>query len=73
MKKFILILKGIMLWVTAFMIMFFVMGIDGLYDKGYIIQSLIDIIIMCYCCYKLITIEEFKKITFHNILDIDNE
>lgn len=65
MKRFKLILKGVLLWVTAFAVMLFISGADSIYDNGYFIQSLIAIAVMCYACYKLISEEELEKITLY--------
>lgn len=65
MKRFKLILKGVLLWVTAFAVMLFISGVDSIYDNGYFIQSLIVIAVMCYACYKLISEEELEKITLY--------
>ena len=71
MNKFKLILKGILLWITAFVTILFVVGVDSLYDNGYFFQTLIAVVVMIFCCCKLISEEEFKKITFYNILKLD--
>lgn len=60
-----LILKGVLLWITAFAVMLFISGVDSIYDNGYFIQSLIAIAVMCYACYKLISEEELEKITMY--------
>ena len=60
MNKFKLILKGIMLWITAFVTMFFISGVDSIYNNGYFFQTLIVIVMMIFCCYKLISEEEFE-------------
>lgn len=60
-----LILKGVLLWITAFAVMLFILGVDSIYDNGYFIQSLIAIAAMCYACYKLISEEELEKITMY--------
>lgn len=60
MNKFKLILKGIMLWITAFVTMFFISGVDSIYNNGYFFQTLIVIVMMVFCCYKLISEEEFE-------------
>ena len=60
MNKFKLILKGIMLWITAFVTMFFISGVDSIYNNGYFFQTLIAIVMMIFCCYKLISEEEFE-------------
>lgn len=60
-----LILKGVLLWITAFAVMLFISGVDSIYDNGYFIQSLIVIAVMCYACYKLISEEELEKTTMY--------
>ena len=60
MNKFKLILKGIMLWITAFVTMFFISGVDSIYNNGYFFQTLIVIAMMIFGCYKLISKEEFE-------------
>ena len=60
MRKFKLIIKGMMLWITAFMTMLFVSGVDSIHDNGYFFQALIAVAIMIFCCYKLISKEEFE-------------
>ena len=71
MNKFKLILKGILLWTTAFVTILFVAGIDSIYDNGYFFQALIAVVVMIFCCHKLISEEEFKKVTFYNLLKLD--
>ena len=73
MNKFKFIIKGISLWTTAFVTILFVAGVDSIYDNGYFFQTLIAVIVMIFCCYKLISEEEFKKITFYNILKLDED
>lgn len=73
MNRFKLILKGILLWTTAFVTMFFIAGIDSIYDNGYFFQTLIAVIVMVFCCHKLISEEEFKKVTFYNLLKLDED
>ena len=65
MNKFKLIIKGIMLWITAFVTTLFVAGIDSIYDNGYFFQTLIAIIVMIFCCYKLISEKEFKVLSLY--------
>lgn len=67
MNKFKLILKGTMLWITAFVTILFVAGVDSIYNNGYFFQTLIAVAVMIFCCYKLISKEEFKKVTFYNL------
>lgn len=73
MRKFKLVIKGIMLWVTAFVTILFVSGVDSIYDSGYFFQTLIAVAVMIFCCYKLISEEEFKKVTFYNLLKLDED
>lgn len=63
MKRFKLILKGVLLYVTTFAIMLFILGIDSIYDNGYFIPSIIVCVILYYTCYKLISEEEFEILT----------
>ena len=63
MKRFKLILKGVLLWVTAFAIALFILGIDGM-SLSYIIISLVVISILCYACYKVISENELETLTF---------
>ena len=65
MNKFKLIIKGIMLWITAFVTTLFVAGIDSIYDNGYFFQTLIAIIVMIFCCYKLISKKEFEVLSLY--------
>lgn len=64
MKRFKLILKGVLLWVTAFVAILFVAGVDSIYDNGYFFQTLIAVVVMIFCCYKLISEEEFEVLSF---------
>ena len=73
MNKFKLILKGTMLWITAFVTIFFVAGVDSIYNNGYFLQTLMAVAVMIFCCYKLISKEEFKKVTFYNLLKLDED
>lgn len=63
MKRLKLILKGMLLWITVFAIMFFLSGVDSIYDNGYFIHSIIVCVVLYYTCYKLISEEEFKILT----------
>ena len=73
MNKFKLILKGTMLWITAFVTILFVAGVDSIYNNGYFFQILIAVAVMIFCCYKLISKEAFKKVTFYNTLKLDED
>ena len=73
MNKFQFIIKGILLWTTAFVTILFVAGVDSIYDNGYFFQTLIAIVVIIFCCHKLISEEEFKKVTFYNLLKLDED
>ena len=73
MNKFKLIRKGTMLWITAFVTMLFIAGVDSIYNNGYFFQTLMAVAVMIFCCYKLISKEEFKKVTFYNLLKLDED
>ena len=65
MNKFKLILKGIMLWITAFVTTLFVLGVDSIYDNGYFFQTFIAVAVMIFCCYRLISEEEFEVLSLY--------
>ena len=69
MEKLKLILKGVLLWATAFTVVFFVSGVDSIYDSGYFIHFIIVCVALCYTCYRLISEEELEIITFSKWLD----
>ena len=60
-----LILKGVLLWVTAFAVILFISGVDSLYNNGYFIYSIVICAVLCYACYNLISEKELKEITLY--------
>ena len=71
-KSIILILKGILLWLTIINVTISCMVIlDKIFDSIYTILYLIITSLSCYLCYKIISIDEFEKITFCKYFDID--
>ena len=76
MNKFKFIIKGILLWTTAFVTIFFITGIDSIYDNGYFFQTLIAVVVMIFCCYKLISEKEFEVLSlyrwFNKIIEEDD-
>ena len=60
-----LILKGVLLWVTAFAVILLIPGIDSIYDNGYFFQALMAVVVMILCCYKLISEEEFEILSLY--------
>ena len=71
MKKFKLILKGILLWVSAFIILLSICGIDGIVDKSYdwLFGTLILNIILILACLYTINEEEYKIVSGYNLLN----
>lgn len=69
MKRFKLILKGVLLWITAFAVILFISGIDSIYDNGYFIHSILVCVVLCYTCDKLISKEEFEMLTLSKWFD----
>ena len=65
MNKFKLIIKGILLWITAFVTILFVVGVDSIYDNGYFFQTFIAVAVMIFCCYKLISKKEFEVLSLY--------
>ena len=54
-----------LLWTTAFVTMFFIAGIDSIYDNGYFLQNLAAVVVMILCCYKLISEKEFEVLSLY--------
>ena len=54
-----------MLWITAFVTILFVLGVDGIYDSGYFFQTLIAVVVMIFCCYRLISEKEFEVLSLY--------
>ena len=59
------ILKGVLLWVTAFAAIIFISGVDSIYDNGYFFQTLIAVVVMILCCCKLISEKEFEVLSLY--------
>lgn len=62
--KIKLIIKGVLLYVTTFIVILWICGIDSIYDNGYFIYSIFIVIALVYTCYKTISMEEFEILTF---------
>lgn len=69
MNKFKFIIKGILLWTTGFVTILFAAGVDSIYDNGYFFQTLIAVVVMIFCCYKLISKEEFEVLSLYRWFD----
>jgi len=68
MKKFKLIIKGVLLYVTTLVTLLYMMGIDSIYDNGYFFHGLILVLILIGVCYKTTNKEELEILTLHKYL-----
>lgn len=70
MNKFKLIIKGILLWTTAFVTILFVAGVDSIYDKGMdtFLGMIVLIGILIFCCIAAISEKNLDIITFNKYL-----
>ena len=71
MKSIKLILKGILLWVSALIVILSVCGIDSIADKGYgwLFGMVVLDIILILACYHTITEEECKIVSGYNLFN----
>ena len=71
MKSIKLILKGILLWVSALIVIVSVCDIDSIADKGYgwLFGMVVLDIILILACYHTITEEEYKIVSGYNIFN----
>ena len=71
MKSIKLITKGILLWVSALIILLSVCGIDSITDKGYswFFGIIILNIMLILACFNTITEEEYKIVSGYNIFN----
>ena len=73
MDKFKFIIKGILLWTTAFVTILFVAGVDSIYDNGYFFHGLILVLVLVGVCYKNINKEELEMLTLYKYLTDSDE
>lgn len=71
MEKNKLIAKGILLWVSALIVLLSVCSIDSIADKGYgwFFGMIVLDIMLILACFYTITEEEYKIVSGYNILD----
>jgi hypothetical protein len=70
MKKFKLIIKGVLLYVTTLVTLLYMMGIDSIYDNGYFFHGLILVLILIGVCYKTINKEELEILTLNRYFSL---
>ena len=71
MKNIKLILKGILLWVSALIVLLSVCSIDSIADKGYgwFFGMIVLNIILILACFYTITEEEYKIVSGYNLFN----
>lgn len=69
MKTFKLICKGVLLYVTTFVAMLWLCGIDSIVEQGYFISWTSVMVLLIYVCYKTILKEELDILTFNKYLN----
>ena len=71
MKSIKLILKGILLWVSALIVILSVCGIDSIADKGYgwFFGMIVLNIMLISACFYTITEEEYKIVSGYNLVN----
>ena len=71
MKSIKLILKGILLWVSALIVLLSVCGIDSIINKGYgwLFGIIVLNIMLILACFNTITEEEYKIMSGYNIFN----
>ena len=65
MKKFKLIIKGVLLYVTTLVTLIFMIGINSIYDNGYFFYSVMLVAALIFVCYKTISKEELEILTLY--------
>lgn len=66
---FKLIIKGILLYTTILVILFFIMGIESIFDHKIMLEWVTTILILVVLCYKYITKEELKTLSLVDNID----
>ena len=71
MKSVKLITKGILLWVSALIILLSVCSIDSIINKGYgwLFGIIVLNIMLILACFNTITEEEYKIVSGYNIFN----
>ena len=71
MKSIKLIIKGILLWVSALVVVLSICSIDSIADKGYgwLFGMVVLDIILILACYHTITEEEYKIVSGYNLVN----
>lgn len=68
MKTFKLVCKGVLLYVTTFVVMLWICGIDSIVEQGYFIPWTSVMAVLVYTCYKYISLREFDILSLNKWL-----
>ena len=71
MKSIKLITKGILLWVSALIVLLSICSIDSIINKGYgwLFGIIVLNIMLILACFNTITEEEYKIVSGYNIFN----
>lgn len=71
MKNIKLVLKGILLWVSALIVLLSICSIDSIADKGYgwLFGMIVLNIMLILACLYTTTEEEYKIVSGYNLLN----
>ena len=71
MKSIKLITKGILLWVSALIVLLSVCGIDSIINKdyGWLFGIIVLNIMLILACFNTITEEEYKIVSGYNLFN----
>lgn len=58
--------KGILLYTTILVIMFFIMGIDSIYDNNITLEWVLTIIVLLILCTRFISKQDLLKLTLND-------
>lgn len=64
MSKVILFLKGVLLYITFFFTLIFMLGVDSIYDQGLFLPFIGIEFLLIASCKRTINENEVKKLTF---------
>ena len=63
---FKLVIKGVLLYTTILLILFFLMGIDSIFEAHIMLEWLLTICVLVILCYKYLTKEDVMRLSLAN-------
>lgn len=69
----VLVCKSILLYTTAIVAMLYIAGIDSIYNNGYFFKATALVAGLIFVCYKILSEEDIKTITFQKHKDNDRD